>query len=295
LDLGALEQVPFHFCAKTRYTFRPAARLSSEPYISGDTFRAHADFLFDETTHQLHPKMVHAGDVIFVQVDKLGTFFGHIHPHIRYPYVLVSHNGDLSTPHPFAKYLDDPKLLAWFGQNVEDYQHPKLISIPIGIRNHHLSLEVKGLVDIYTAQKNEMERDHLLYLNFAVETHVPERSLVLKLFKDMPFCFATGRKNYQDYLIDLVHSKFVLSPRGYGVDCFRTWEALYMGAIPIVKTSALDPLYEGLPVLIVNDWTEITEEFLHEKWEEMNRKEYHLEKLYADYWLALIASYKHNY
>jgi len=38
----------------------------------------------------------------------------------------------------------------------------------------------------------------------------------------------------------------------------RTWESLVLGNIVIVKRSSLDPLYEGLPVVIIDDWREIT-------------------------------------
>ena len=55
---------------------------------------------------------------------------------------------------------------------------------------------------------------------------------------------------------------FVLSPHGNGLDCHRTWEALILGCIPIVRTSPIDSLYEGLPVLIVNDWNNINNELL---------------------------------
>ena len=55
---------------------------------------------------------------------------------------------------------------------------------------------------------------------------------------------------------------FVLSPHGNGLDCHRTWEALCLGCIPIVKTSAIDYLYEDLPVLIVKEWFDITKEIL---------------------------------
>ena len=51
---------------------------------------------------------------------------------------------------------------------------------------------------------------------------------------------------------------FVVSPHGKGLDCYRTWEALLMGAIVIVKRSALDLLYSGLLVVIVEDWGEVT-------------------------------------
>ena len=46
------------------------------------------------------------------------------------------------------------------------------------------------------------------------------------------------------YLMTLGSHKFVLSPRGNGLDAHRTWEAMLVGAIPIVRASALNPLYE---------------------------------------------------
>ena len=55
---------------------------------------------------------------------------------------------------------------------------------------------------------------------------------------------------------------FVVSPHGNGLDCHRTWESLVLGNIVIVKRSSLDPLYEGLPVVIVDDWRQITSENL---------------------------------
>ena len=58
---------------------------------------------------------------------------------------------------------------------------------------------------------------------------------------------------------------FSVSPWGNGLDCHRTWEDLVLGCIVIVKKSALDPLYKGLPVVIVQDWSEITKENLA-KW-----------------------------
>mmetsp|Transcript_4655 Transcript_4655/g.5988 ORF Transcript_4655/g.5988 Transcript_4655/m.5988 type:complete len:618 (-) Transcript_4655:63-1916(-) len=58
----------------------------------------------------------------------------------------------------------------------------------------------------------------------------------------------------------LLHSNyaFEICPQGNGIDTHRTWEALLLKTIPIVRTSSLDPLYKGLPVVIVNNWKEIT-------------------------------------
>lgn len=51
---------------------------------------------------------------------------------------------------------------------------------------------------------------------------------------------------------------FVLSPFGNGMDCHRTWEGLLCGCIPIVRSSVFDEMFEGLPVLIVNNWSDIS-------------------------------------
>ena len=58
---------------------------------------------------------------------------------------------------------------------------------------------------------------------------------------------------------------FAVSPPGHGFDCHRTWESLLLGNIPIVRRSALDELYDGLPVVIVDDFSEITGEAL-QRW-----------------------------
>lgn len=55
---------------------------------------------------------------------------------------------------------------------------------------------------------------------------------------------------------------FALSPIGEGLDCHRTWESLALGQIVIVQSGPLDSLYEGLPVVKVDDWDEITRENL---------------------------------
>jgi hypothetical protein len=40
----------------------------------------------------------------------------------------------------------------------------------------------------------------------------------------------------------------------------------------------------------VGDWSEVTEEFLHKKYEEIINREYDLSKLYVSYWNKAIAA-----
>ena len=51
---------------------------------------------------------------------------------------------------------------------------------------------------------------------------------------------------------------FVASPPGNGLQSHRTWEALAAGRVPIVLRTGgpMDDLYEGLPVLLVDGWSE---------------------------------------
>lgn len=86
--------------------------------------------------------------------------------------------------------------------------------------------------------------------------------------------------------------KFILSPAGAGEDTHRTWEALYVGCIPIVQSSHLNELYEDLPVLVIKDWNVINKTFLEEQYkiiqEKKMKNEYKMEKIYLDYWLRKI-------
>ena len=59
----------------------------------------------------------------------------------------------------------------------------------------------------------------------------------------------------------MIKYRFIISPHGNGLDCHRTWEALALGCYPIIKSSPLDCMFEGLPVIIVNNWNEVTPDF----------------------------------
>lgn len=85
------------------------------------------------------------------------------------------------------------------------------------------------------------------------------------------------------------------SPPGHGRDCYRTFESIALGMVVIVKRQiGMRDMYDGLPVVEVDDLRGITEERL-EEW-----AEWHLSRnlsrvdvggtsvpypLTADYWL----------
>jgi hypothetical protein len=81
----------------------------------------------------------------------------------------------------------------------------------------------------------------------------------------------------------------VLSPHGGGLDCHRTWEALALGHLVVVPSSSLDPLFEGLPVVAVESWREVTAEALA-RWLSVPRAAAAPARLTSRYWLARMRS-----
>lgn len=264
--------------------------ISSYPFIAGDTFRQFCDFVVDGY-EVFDPEKVKSAQTIYVEADHLERFFAQLHPLIQHPYIIVSHNTGYAADNPipgvFHPHLDDPKIIAWFAKNV-DRAHAKLHPLPIGLANQFWPHGNIGIFSLCIKNKNKHTRNKLLYMNFSRGTYPTEREYVYNLFSQKPFCTIVPSKDMSSYLEDFASHKFTLSPRGNGLDCHRTWEALLMGCYPIVKHSTLDPLFEGLPVLIVNSWDEVTEEFLNKKYAEMSEQTYHWEKIYAQYWLDQI-------
>lgn len=85
-----------------------------------------------------------------------------------------------------------------------------------------------------------------------------------------------------------------LSPPGAGLDCHRTWEAMFVGSVPIVPRTSLDDLYADgdLPILVVDDLAEVTDELLlaHAPRFAQIRRDFPRRKLLQAYWMHFIAA-----
>jgi len=240
----------------------------------------HNEILYNNKRERILPEDILDGSIIYVFKKKsLDYFFKNIHPLMESKYVLLTYmckgTGYLGKYYPF---INDPKVLGWMGHMHDEkfIQHPKFHVLPLGVT----SSGTKTLVCI--KNRPSIEKEFLAYLNLRM-TH-SERKKLYQEFKDLPFIEFSVRKKLPNFLTDLKKSKFVFSPRGKNFDSFRTWETLLLGSIPIIKRDPFSYLYEDLPVLIVDDYSEITEEFLLTKYEEMSEKTYNFDKLYINYW-----------
>jgi hypothetical protein len=88
-----------------------------------------------------------------------------------------------------------------------------------------------------------------------------------------------------EYFERLPSYKFVISPEGNGIDCHRHYEALIAGCIPIMeKNPLIEDKYKNLPILYTVDYSEITEEYLLSKYDEMKDNTYDFSTLFLDFY-----------
>ena len=275
--------------------FSEDPRPESFPYISGDTFRKHCDHIFDRTK-TFRPQSVKANQTIFVQADMLKSFFEDLHPLISSPYILVSHNSDQNIGPEFFPFIDG-KLIHWFAQSLTA-PHPKISPLPIGLENLHY--QNHGVTSRFEKiRKNIPAKNSRVLAGFNVRTNPEERSAALNVLRQHSAVDLLERPlRPAEYLERLATYKFVASPAGNSLDCIRTWEALYVRVVPIVKRSVISDFFRdlGLPLLVVKEWEDlknIDEAGLAKIYGDLEGRFEH-DALWFPYWLKKISSADRN-
>ncbi len=240
------------------------------------------------------PKEVKPGDIVFARDPQ--SYFATIHPMITCPYILVVHGqSEERLTQELVPELDCPKILKYFTIHPPKVFHPKIVALPVGVKQRKdIYARKDELTKRFVEYRENPVKKHLLYCNFLNRTH-ESRPNLKKQFENADYCYSRDRCKFDDFIQDVAESIFVLSPPGKGIDANRTWEALLLGSIPIVISSQLNKLYEDLPVVIVDDWSEVTQEFLLQKYDEIIAQEYDLRKLYVDYWFEIIEGVRQEF
>lgn len=267
-------------------------RPGSYPYISGDTFRSLAHHIHDEF-YAIDPKKVHAGDIVFIKSNFIQEFFAVYAPRIRNPFFVITHNSDIEIDSYYEQYTEG-HVIHWFAQNCTT-NHPKFTPLPIGLENR-----IHNKCRLYSGEFSSIISQHkphltLMALN-TVNIH-PERQQAINICNKIPWIDSIKMLPTKDaYYEKIVQYKFVISPRGAGIDCHRTWEALCLGTIPIViKNNIHEYFYRsGVPLFMVEHWddlTSITEETL-EKFYNEHISWFNNPSIMVPYWIAQINNKK---
>ena len=271
---------------------------------------------FKYLVEMLQSNKMFNGMSIYVCSNLLKFFVNKIFPYISHTFVLVSGDSDKCVPKEVLTMeetfilLKSKLLLKWYTQNSRIEGNDKIIQMPIGLDYHTIlgnpgskwRLEEEGvlpkqqeeiLFKLINVSKPFYERIPKIYVNFTVNSDrfnqrqtsldtIPSNLMVIK--ND----FIPRTETWKN----MVQYTFILSPTGIGLDCHRTWEALSLGCIPIICIKEFKTLFVDLPVLLVEDWKEITKELLENTINDFKNRIFNKEKMILKFWTNNINKFR---
>lgn len=199
-------------------------------------------------------------------------------PTVKRPFVLITTDGDETVPSGLrpatvTALLASPYLRAWFTQNHDGSGGPKLKPFPIGLDLHtprpfsSPNMLLRNLEAIAAARRPPGEQPLRVFCDIGLNPNSDDRREAMRILAGCPHIdFQTRRVGQRAIWRRYATTPFVLSLAGNGLDCHRTWEALCLGSLVIVKRSSIDPLYAGLPVAIIDDIAELRDARNLDRW-----------------------------
>lgn len=174
--------------------------------------------------------------------------------------------------------LSHPKVLMMVVGGHFNITHPKIVNRPIGIQDNH-----NGRLSLFDTM-HTLVKQNKSKLMFGSVTNSIYRSAITDCVKgNFPdpkdftlnmYCIdadapkptranCSQKLPLQRFHKILTRSRVAFTPPGAGYDTYRLWESLYLGVMPIVeKRVGLDKAVYGLPVLVIDDWGELTPEMV---------------------------------
>jgi hypothetical protein len=276
----------------------------------------HIDSSITDNLHKLQPySIIHICSWLSLSI------FMSKHAHkINTKVIIVTNDSDFDAPifekpvgpgdeidrEAIRKFLDSDMCVHWFTQNCT-LSHPKVTPIPIGMDYHTRSPTIscknqeQNIKDIAEKAIPFHERFSKCYINFAHSMNYgyyekERKECFYSVDKDLVY-IEPLRVSQEITWLNQSKFSFVLCPPGGGYDCHRNWEALILGCIPVMKRFNLpfEKVYDDLPVLFVDNWSDITQELLNKTLEDFKGKTFNYAKLTLEYWRTLIYSYKKEY
>ena len=250
-------------------------RPSSYPFISGDSFRALADFIIEDEADfakiSENLSSVESGlIVLFVSLSLLEEKRNQVElcsvlaPKGQVPYEvrIILHNSDYNVPEQFLCSLLERCSHIFCVNYLGTLKG--VTSIPIGLENLHFVRG--GLISRfpYRSHKTSLNKRYfkvnIIFSGFNVSTNRKVREPIDLVVRSSQYSEFHHFVPPDQYIPRLSSSFFSISPPGNGADCHRTWESLYLGTIPVILDGHLSKsLTDNLPIHVVSDYQSFLE------------------------------------
>lgn len=162
-------------------------------------------------------------DIIACQVNYFKYFHDKILPQLNVKIILITGQNHLPQINKCIEsdnILLSDKILVWFAQNPIYIQSKKYIPFPYGIHHESLLLYANKLL------KKPIDKSININHLYCKKTHKCRELLPIKT-----------PMNQNQFYDEIIKSKFMLSPIGDRDDCFRHYECIGLGTIPISNLS----------------------------------------------------------
>jgi hypothetical protein len=206
------------------------------------------------------------GNKIFVKTDYLPFFLTNILQHINVRFILITGVSDFEIDNRYLPFLNNDKIIKLIGPNISIQNHPKINKMLIGFQEpSRKNGKQENLFKMYNTKIDFNNKINKLLITYCTNTH-NSRNNVNILFKNDKYSNFTDfsdKLEYNDYLTKINNYKFVLCPRGNGIDTHRFTEILFMGSVPVVEKNGLSDLYDKFPCILVDKFEDITYDLLN--------------------------------
>jgi hypothetical protein len=175
-------------------------------------------------------------DTVYVPFTEVELFVNSILEGVSTNIIVISGDWQLVKPASnvsIHKLLTHPHVLKWFCQNLPKYGgpnpfHPKIAPFPYGLHEDPRN----SILRVYT----EVLFGSLLddsFLNKTKSIFVGPLSSTNSARSSIPR--KSGRMDPTSFFLEMAKSKYVVSPDGDRPECYRHYEAIGLGTVPITE------------------------------------------------------------
>jgi len=200
---------------------------------------------------------------------KLEMYFERIDQHYsQNRYVIIVGKTDQA----FEKTIIPPNVVKIFMNNINENE--VLHFLPMG-------RDFRSIDSFQNSTIMNNNRSILCYCNYSLDTY-PLRKVIFNDIRTKHFIRFENMGTFLNYTISrdvffqrLNNSKFVICPRGNGLDTFRFYDSIYSGAIPIVVKCKFHHYFQDAPILFLEnegEYKNLTEDYLNEMYEKLKYK-----------------------
>lgn len=207
-------------------------------------------------------------------------------------YIIWSGKDCVSFDNKMAKLIP-PNVIRVYANNV-NINDPRVRPIPLGRDFRSYKEFINN--DYSTFYLNSsVAKNKWCYCNFSLDNQPTNRIPIYERIKNKVWMtyrhmgkFLRYELTRDEFFKELASHRFAISPEGWGLECYRHWDSLYLKTIPIVQISKAIKHFSKLPFLFTHDYSEINPTYLQKQLEKISNTVYDFRLLTLSYWFNII-------